>query len=99
MAVSLASGRGIDTTDIVKTILDELMLHDINQDLHIVNGEEINPTESTNGYPVADQYLKDIKNYIDVQMQGMKNHFDKKFKKQAKQIEEMKSGFKSASNK
>ena len=75
MAVSLASGRGIDTTDIVKTILDELMLHDINQDLHIVNGEEINPTESTNGYPVADQYLKDIKNYINVQMQGMKNHF------------------------
>ena len=31
-------------------------------------------------------------------MQGMKNYFDKTCKKQVKQIEEMKSGFKSALN-
>ena len=40
-----------------------------------------------------------MKNYIDVQMQGMKNYFDKKCKKQAKQIEELKSGIESALNK
>ena len=33
----MASGRGIDTTKIAKTILQELMLHDINQDLQKVN--------------------------------------------------------------
>ena len=95
----MASGHGIDTTEIAKTILEELMLHDINQDLQIVNSEEINPRESTNEHPVAAQYVKDIKNYIDVQMQGMKNYFDKKCKKQTKQIEELKSGIQSALNK
>ena len=62
----MASGRGIDTTEIAKTILE--LLHDINQDLQIVNSEEINPRESTNEHPVAAQYVKDIKNCIDVQM-------------------------------
>lgn len=50
------------------------MLHDINQDLQIINREEINPTECTSGDPVAEQYAKDIKNYITVEiMQGMNN--------------------------
>ena len=49
------------------------LLHVINKDLQIVNSEEINATESTNGYPVAEQYVKDIKNFIDVQMQDMKS--------------------------
>ena len=90
---------GIDTTEIAKTILEELMLHDINQDLQIVNSEEINPRESTSEHPVAAQYVKDIKNYIDVQIQGMKNYFDKKCQKQTKQIEELKSEIESALNK
>ena len=47
MEEMMASGSGIDTTEIVKTILEELMLHDINQDLQIVKSEEIIPTEST----------------------------------------------------
>ena len=47
----MASGSGIDTTEIAQTILEELMLHATNQDLQ----EEINPTESTNGHPVAEQ--------------------------------------------
>ena len=34
-------------------ILKELVLHDINQDLHITNNEEINPARSTDGHPVA----------------------------------------------
>ena len=51
-----------------------------------------NPAESTNGHPVTEQYVKDIKNYIDMQMQDMKNYFDKKFNKQAKQTKEIKSG-------
>ena len=50
----MKSGRGIDITEIVKTILEKLMLLDINQDLQIVNIEEINPTECTNGHPVAE---------------------------------------------
>ena len=75
------------------------MLRDINQDLQIVNSEKINPRESTNEHAVAAQYVKDIKNYIDVQMRGMKNYFDKKCKKQTKQIEELKSGTESALNK
>ena len=62
MAGIMAGGRGIDTTEIVKTILEALMLHDINQDLQIINSEEINPTECTNGHPVAEQYVKDITN-------------------------------------
>ena len=33
MTEMMASGSGIDTTEIAKTILEELMLHDINQDL------------------------------------------------------------------
>ena len=37
----MASGSGIDTTEIAKTILEELMLHDINQDLQIINSEEM----------------------------------------------------------
>ena len=62
MAGMMAGGRGIDTNEIVKTILEALMLHDINQDLQITNSEEINPAECTNGHPVAEQYVKDIKN-------------------------------------
>ena len=95
----MTSGRGIDTTEIEKTILEAIMLYDINQDLQIVNSEEINPTESTNRHPVAQQYIKDIKNYIYMQTQDMKNYFDKKFNKQAKETEEMKSGFESALDK
>ena len=49
------------------------LLHVLNKDLQIVNSEEINATESTNGHRVAEQYVKDIKNYIDVQMQDMKS--------------------------
>ena len=41
----MASGSGIDSTEIAKTTLEELMLHNINQDLQIVNIEEINLTE------------------------------------------------------
>ena len=41
MTEMMASGSGIDTTEIAKTILEELMLHDINQDLQIVNSEEM----------------------------------------------------------
>ena len=88
----MASGSGIDTTEIAETILEELILHDINQDLQIINNEEINPTESTNGHPVAEQCVKDMKNYINMQMQDIKNYFDRKFNKQAKQTEEIKSG-------
>ena len=36
--------------------------------------------------------VKYIKNYIGMQMQDMKNQFNKKFNKQAKQTEKMKSG-------
>ena len=49
MAELMTSESGTDATEIAKTILEELMLHGINQDLQIVNSEEINPTESTNG--------------------------------------------------
>ena len=52
-------------------------MHDINQDLQILDSEEINPTESTNGQPVAEQYVKDIKNCINLQMQGMKYNLRK----------------------
>ena len=76
-----------------------LMLHNVNQDFQLVNSEEINPTASTNGHPAVEQYVKDIKNYIDIQMQYMKHYFDKKIDKQAKQTEEMKSGIESALNK
>ena len=48
MTETMASGNGIDTTEITKPILEKLILQDINQDLQIVNSEEINPTESTN---------------------------------------------------
>ena len=48
MAELMTSESGTDATEIAKTILEELMLHGINQDLQIVNSEEINPTESTN---------------------------------------------------
>ena len=41
MTEMMASESGIDTTEIAKTILEELMLHDINQDLQIVNSEEM----------------------------------------------------------
>ena len=92
----MASTIGIDTTEIAETILEELMLHEINQDLQVVKMEEINPTESTNGHPVAEQYLNDIKSYIDMRMQDMKNNFDKKFNEEAKETEEAKSGFESA---
>ena len=54
------------------------MLHKINRDLQIVNSEEINLTESTDGHPVAEQCVKDIKTYISMQMQDMKNYFEKK---------------------
>ena len=37
-----------------------------------------NPIESTNGHPVAEQYVKDIKNYISMQKQDKKNYFHKK---------------------
>ena len=73
MTEMMASRSGIDITEISKTISEELMLHDINQYFQIVNSEEINPTENTNGHPVAEQYVKDIKNYLDMQMQDMKN--------------------------
>ena len=33
-----------------KTILEKLMLHDINEDLQIVNIDEINTVKSNNGY-------------------------------------------------
>ena len=45
MTEMMASGSGTDTTEIAKTTLEELMLHNINQDLQIVNIEEINLTE------------------------------------------------------
>ena len=70
-------------------------MHDINQDLQILDSEEINPTETTNGQPVAEQYVKDIKNCINLQMQGMKYNFDKKIKKET-EYEQIKSGFESA---
>ena len=36
----------------------------MNRDLQIVNSEEINLTESTNGHPAAEQCVEDIKTYI-----------------------------------
>ena len=39
---------------IAKTILEEIILHNINRDLQIVNSEVINLTESTDGHPVAE---------------------------------------------
>ena len=39
-------------------MLELLMLHDINEDLQIANSEKINPTESTNGHPEAETYVK-----------------------------------------
>ena len=99
MVAIMGSGPGIDATEIVKKISEELIsrhkLHDINQDLQILDSEEINPTESTNGQPVAEQYVKDIKNCINLQMQGMKYNFDKKIKKET-EYEQIKSGFESA---
>ena len=82
----MTSGRGIDTTEIEKTILEAIILYDTNQDLQIVNSEEINPTESTNRHQVAQQYVKDIKNYIYMQTQDMKNYFERNLiSKQKKQ--------------
>ena len=49
---------------IAKPILEEILLRDINRDLQIVNSEEINLTESTNGHPAAEQCVEDIKTYI-----------------------------------
>ena len=68
----MASGSGIDTTKIAKTTLEELMLHDIDQDLQIVNSEKINPIENTNGHPLAKLCVKDMKYYISMRMQDMK---------------------------
>ena len=69
------------------------MLHDINQDLQIVNSEEINPRESTNEHPVAAQYVKEMYKC------KVGEITDKKCKKQTKQIEDLKSGNESALNK
>ena len=82
-------------------ILEELVLHDINQDLQTTNNEEINPARSTDGHPVAQTFVKDIENSTEVQMRGIKSYFDKRnvIEEIAKQIEEMKSGFESALNK
>ena len=46
LAKMMRAERKVDTTEIAKIILEELMLHDINQNLQIVNSEELNPTES-----------------------------------------------------
>ena len=95
----MASGRGIYTTEITETILEELMLHYIKQDLQIVNSEEINLIESTSGHSAAEQCVKDMKNYINVQMESIKNYFDRKFNKQTKKTKEIKSGIGFALNK
>lgn len=66
--VIMTSGSGFVTSEIAKIISEELLsrhkLHDINQDLPIVNSEEINLTESTNGHPATEKCVEDIKTYI-----------------------------------
>ena len=63
--VIMTSGSGFVTSEIAKIISEELLsrhkLHDINQDLPIVNSEEINLTESTDGQAVPERYVKDTK--------------------------------------
>ena len=63
--VIMTSGSGFVTSEIAKIISEELFsrhkLHDINQDLPIVNSEEINLTESTDGQAVPERYVKDTK--------------------------------------
>ena len=57
--VIMTSGSGFVTSEIAKIISEELLLrhklHDINQDLPIVNSEEINLTESTDGQAVPER--------------------------------------------
>lgn len=51
------------------------MLYDISKDLQIVISEDIKPTEISGGYPVTEKYVKEITNYINEEVQGIKNHF------------------------
>ena len=69
------------------------MLHGISKDLKMVNSEDIKTTENCHTYPVAEHYLKEIKNYINKKVQGMKSYLRKKLDKQATKMKEAKLTF------
>ena len=59
----------------------------------MVNSEDIKTTENSHTYPVAEHYVRKIKNYTNEKVQGMKSYLHKKLEKQATQMEEVKSSF------
>ena len=59
----------------------------------MVNSEDIKTTENSHTYPVAEHYVRKIKNYTNEKVRGMKSYLHKKLEKQATQMEEVKSSF------